>query len=1091
MELPEDFIVGQNLSGSFLHIWFVSECIGGGRAKSKSLSVTNLSLKFIPWGSVAAYQCTYSLNDSMEVGGCLSTSLESYIDLVAHCQASAVHDSKKFLGRAFCFLPLPINTGLPTHINAYFELSSNRRDIWFGNDMAGGGKVRSEWNLYLLEDAIAPAYGRLLVIIAQEVGPCDLFYSFWPTAIGNEPWASMVRKFYVSLSDLGLSVLYTKARGGQWISAKQAIFPDFAFPKVVELAEFLSEAGLPVVNVSNKIVDRFMDSSPSLHFLTPQLLRGLLIRHKRGFKKKDWILIALEYCLSDFKEFSYCDSLFGLPLVPLANGLHTTFSKQGDGERVFVTSNEEYDLLRNSVPYLLVDCNIPYNVLNNLRDLADTEQTNLYKLTCQSLVELFPRILPTEWQYAKQVLWTPGHNDQPTLEWMELFWSYLKASCNDLSIFDKWPILPVKNDFLLPLVENAADATGAGFLNALKAVPFKLQDIKDLFVSASKAEMRELRSFIFQSRWFSGNQMGTMQIEMIKELPIFESYGSEVLLLAEEDDSLKATLVEMPFVLAADGSWKHPSRLYDPRVPGLQDLLNKEAFFPSDKFWISKSVSMLRDMGNVDASQCGWRLLSYLNALGIMLSVSEGEITEKKECVYHSSLTGQPWFTSDENVATPNTTRPKSQMWQSVAFDSPVKYYPYLYAVPSELSEFRALFSQLGVRLTFDAMDYLHVLQGLQHDVNCQPLSTEQLSLHFVHSDINDDLAKRLGVQSLRFLSLVNEKMTRDLPCMDYARISELLALYGESDFLLFDLLELADYIKAKKLHLIYDKRQHPKQSLLQHNLEPAVASGTNRKKDLCSDQDLFLVVTSTSFDPLGLVLGPSSEIGPSTKLFSLIGNDLTERFHDQFYPLLLNQGFSSSTSDSTFIRMPLSSKCMDEHRIGCKRVLQIFERFMCNASSTLLSLKSIFQKGKAVITTVDDAKRWGRTECGPLTPTTFAQPRHGLGVGTKVYHRCFFCLHRKQSEVRPKTEAAAKTSGKFPDRVDRPKKGGAAGREISTGGTVRPATKTDPPRLISLREAQEKELTESRFVHGWWSSKSQTVAGRSPLAQNGQSGAA
>ncbi len=33
-------------------------------------------------------------------------------------------------GRAFCFLPLPARTGLPVHINAFFELSSNRRDIW-------------------------------------------------------------------------------------------------------------------------------------------------------------------------------------------------------------------------------------------------------------------------------------------------------------------------------------------------------------------------------------------------------------------------------------------------------------------------------------------------------------------------------------------------------------------------------------------------------------------------------------------------------------------------------------------------------------------------------------------------------------------------------------------------------------------------------------------------------------------------------------------------------------------------------------------------------------------------------------------------
>ena len=33
-------------------------------------------------------------------------------------------------GMAACFLPLPVATGLPVHVNGYFELSSNRRDIW-------------------------------------------------------------------------------------------------------------------------------------------------------------------------------------------------------------------------------------------------------------------------------------------------------------------------------------------------------------------------------------------------------------------------------------------------------------------------------------------------------------------------------------------------------------------------------------------------------------------------------------------------------------------------------------------------------------------------------------------------------------------------------------------------------------------------------------------------------------------------------------------------------------------------------------------------------------------------------------------------
>ncbi|KAG0476036.1 hypothetical protein HPP92_012877 [Vanilla planifolia] len=132
--------------------------------------------------------------------------------------------------------------------------------------------------------------------------------------------------------------------------------------------------------------------------------------------------------------------------------------------------------------------------------------------------------------------------------------------------------------------------------------------------------------------------------------------------------------------------------------------------------------------------------------------------------------------------------------------------------------------------------------------------------------------------------------------------------LYGESDFLLFDLLELADYIKAKKLHLIYDKRQHPKQSLLQHNLGDFQGSSLTviiegatlsieevgslqlpppwkiRNKTLnyglgligsyfvCDIMTLVSGGYFYIFDPLGLVLGPSSEIGPSAKLFSLIG---------------------------------------------------------------------------------------------------------------------------------------------------------------------------------------------------------------------------
>ncbi|CAI5741174.1 unnamed protein product [Peronospora destructor] len=108
--------------------YLVCNQIGGGKAREMACAAENESLKLIPWVGIAARI------DGMPIDG-----------------------------RAFCFLPLPVRVGLPVHINGYFELSSNRRDIWIGDDMSGDGKLRSEWNASLLVDAVAPAYLSFLL----------------------------------------------------------------------------------------------------------------------------------------------------------------------------------------------------------------------------------------------------------------------------------------------------------------------------------------------------------------------------------------------------------------------------------------------------------------------------------------------------------------------------------------------------------------------------------------------------------------------------------------------------------------------------------------------------------------------------------------------------------------------------------------------------------------------------------------------------------------------------------------------------------------------------------------------------------------
>ena len=66
--------------------------------------------------------------------------------------------------RVFCFLPLPIMSHLPVHINGSFVLHSSRRQLWQPTSSYKDDKKR--WNVNLIE-AIASSYARLLVTIQR------------------------------------------------------------------------------------------------------------------------------------------------------------------------------------------------------------------------------------------------------------------------------------------------------------------------------------------------------------------------------------------------------------------------------------------------------------------------------------------------------------------------------------------------------------------------------------------------------------------------------------------------------------------------------------------------------------------------------------------------------------------------------------------------------------------------------------------------------------------------------------------------------------------------------------------------------------
>lgn len=100
--------------------------LSGGSAKRIACQEDARHLKLVPFGCVAA---------------CFSRTI---IDSPSSGDGQGVEELLPPLdGQLFCFLPLPITTSMPVHINAYWELSSNRRDIWRGEDTKGEAKLRS------------------------------------------------------------------------------------------------------------------------------------------------------------------------------------------------------------------------------------------------------------------------------------------------------------------------------------------------------------------------------------------------------------------------------------------------------------------------------------------------------------------------------------------------------------------------------------------------------------------------------------------------------------------------------------------------------------------------------------------------------------------------------------------------------------------------------------------------------------------------------------------------------------------------------------------------------------------------------------
>ena len=86
-------------------------------------------------------------------------------------------NTQNFRGTVFCFLPLPISSRLPVHVNGNFILDPSRRGLWHSTN-EDDPDDRSQWNRRLVE-AIASSYVKFLTGIQHYyIDPKHLYENF-------------------------------------------------------------------------------------------------------------------------------------------------------------------------------------------------------------------------------------------------------------------------------------------------------------------------------------------------------------------------------------------------------------------------------------------------------------------------------------------------------------------------------------------------------------------------------------------------------------------------------------------------------------------------------------------------------------------------------------------------------------------------------------------------------------------------------------------------------------------------------------------------------------------------------------------------
>lgn len=338
-------------------------------------------------------------------------------------------------GLLSCALPLPMRSGIPLHVDGFFDLEDSRQDLHQDYTATSqNSRVRVSWNNTLLRDGCARAAASLIEFAGQRTGEPN--YANWPTIVAHPH----------RIVDKLPAWIYRELTNRPCIAAglAQEFVPvERALQTPWQLRESLLADGLLVPNpdIPPHVLEGFNAVDNPVPELQPSALRQILrstqaipcqqlLCTRPSLRCRDDLIELLKYCLSDedFEDFD------GVPLALMGDGMLMAFN-ESDTVPIYIGNAVERRLLE-PLPGIYLDPEI--------QELNIEKLPNVFSMQLEDLILQFYKMFSplTRSNAGPAIADLPVPDD----EWLIDFFGYCVSEGKRLRI-SRMPRLEILRTF--------------------------------------------------------------------------------------------------------------------------------------------------------------------------------------------------------------------------------------------------------------------------------------------------------------------------------------------------------------------------------------------------------------------------------------------------------------------------------------------------------------------------------------------------------------------------------------------------------------------------------------------------------------------